>query len=270
MGSKVAIASSFRGWGDIFPDATQRVDADSGHVLMVSWDLGATSATRFSTFPAHAHDTYLAAEADAARNFGKPLYVRPWPEMNGDWQPFQPTADGSAPAGGTYAEFIAAWRYLVTFFREHGATNVKWIFNPTADTYAETTDVRSIWPGADYVDVLGIDGYNWGTGGIFQWRSFADVFTAQYQRLTALAPTLPVWICEFGSKEPAENDGAPIDPAHSKASWYSGVWDFLAGAPQVRAAVLFNVAKERDWRVESDPAALRSLQQQAASAPGTV
>ena len=174
---------------------------------------------------------------------------------------------GTTPAGGTYAEFISAWRYLVTFFRDHGATNVKWIFDPTADTYAETTDVRSIWPGADYVDVLGIDGYNWGTGGIFQWRGFADVFTAQYQRLTGLSATLPVWICEFGSKEPAENDGAPIDPSHSKASWYSGVWDFLAGAPQVRAAVLFNVRKERDWRIESSSANLRTVAGRAAKAP---
>ena len=266
LGSKVAIASSFRGWGDIFPDATQRADANAGHVLMVAWDLGATSATRFTTFPAHQHDSYLAAEAKAARAYGKPLYVRPWAEMNGDWQPFQPTASGSAPAGGTYAQFIAAWRYLVTFFRHAGATNVRWIFNPTADTYAQTTDVRSIWPGAAYVNVLGIDGYNWGRGGIFRWRSFSDIFNAQYLRLTSLSSTLPVWICEFGSKEPAEKDGAPLDPSHTKASWYSGAWSYLSNRPRIRSLVLFNTRKERDWRVESDAAALRTVHAKATAA----
>jgi len=30
-------------------------------------------------------------------------------------------------------------------------------FNPTTDTYAGTTPVTSIWPGAAYVDVLGLD-----------------------------------------------------------------------------------------------------------------
>jgi hypothetical protein len=267
LGSRVAIASSFRGWGDVFPDAAQLADSRTGHVLLVAWDLGATRETRFSTFPAHAHDDYLAQEAAAARRYGRPLYVRPWPEMNGDWQPFQPTRDGRAPAGGTYAQFVAAWRYLVTFFRAHGATNVRWVFDPTADTYAGTTDVRAIWPGARYVDVLGIDGYNWGTGGIFRWRSFADVFTAQYRRLTGLSATLPVWICEFGSKEPSRADGAPIDRTHSKAAWYSAAWSYIANARRIRAAVLFNVRKERDWRIESDRTNLRGLARRAASAP---
>lgn len=266
LGSKVAIASSFRGWGDIFPDAAQRADARAGHVLMVAWDLGATSATRFATFPSHQHDAYLADEAQAARSYGKPLYVRPWAEMNGDWQPFQPTARGGAPAGGTYAQFIAAWRYLVTFFRHAGATNVRWIFNPTGDTYAGTTDVRSIWPGAAYVNVLGLDGYNWGTGGIFRWRSFGGVFDAQYRRLTRLSSTLPVWICEFGTKEPKERDGAPIDSSHTKASWYSGAWSYVAKAPRIRALVLFNMRKERDWRIESNALALRSVHDRARAA----
>ena len=87
------------------------------------------------------------------------------------------------------------------------------------DIYDGTTPVTSIWPGAGYVDVLGLDGYNWGTGGVFAWRSFGAIYAIQYARLVALAPTLPVWVCETGSKEPTENDGAPIDPAHSKAAW---------------------------------------------------
>jgi hypothetical protein len=270
LGTKVAIASSFRGWGDIFPDSAQLADANSGHTLLVAWDLGATSATRFSTFPAHRHDAYLAAEAATARAYGKPLYVRPWAEMNGDWSAFQPTPSGSAPAGGTSAQFIAAWRYLATFFRAHGATNVRWVFNPTTDTYPGTTDIRSIWPGVAYVDVLGLDGYNWGTGGVFKWRSFSDIYSAQYQRLASLSSTLPVWICEFGSKEPTKNDGAPIDTAHTKSSWYAGVWSFLAAAPRVRALVIFDVRKERDWRVESYPSALASVRQYAVSAALTV
>ena len=93
---------------------------------------------------------------------------------------------------------LAACRDL---FRADGATNVRWVFNPTSDTYAQTTDVATIWPGAAYVDVLGIDGYNWGNGGGLAWTAFTDIFYEQYTRLTALDATAPVWICEFGSKE---------------------------------------------------------------------
>jgi hypothetical protein len=271
LGSKVAIASSFRGWGDLFPDAAQLEDSASGHTLLVAWDLGATADTRFTTFTDGAHEDYLAAEAAAAADYGKPLYIRPWAEMNGDWTAFQPTADGSAPAGGTPEQFIAAWRYLVTFFRAHGATNVRWVFNPTTDTYAETTPVASIWPGSAYVDVLGLDGYNWGNGGIFTWRSFSDIYTTQYQRLTALDTSLPVWVCEFASKEPTGNDGAPVDKHNSKAIWYQNMLSWLGSTgTRVRALVMFDTRKERDWRIESSGATLNVMRPVAAAAPKTV
>ena len=271
LGSKVAVASSFRGWGDVFPDAVQQKDAATGHTLLIAWDLGATSATRFTTFTSHAHDAYLAQEAAAARAFGKTLYIRPWAEMNADWSAFQPTTDAARPAGGTYAQFIAAWRYVVTYFRAHGATNVRWVFNPTTDTYAETTSVASIWPGAAYVDVLGLDGYNWGTGGIFRWRSFSQIYSTQYQRLVALAPTMPVWICEFGSKEPAVSDGAPIDTVHSKSQWYADMFAYLrTTATHVTVAVMFDVRKERFWRISSDAATLKLVANVAGTAPTSV
>jgi len=266
LGAHVAIASSFRGWGDVFPDAVQQQQAAAGHTLLVAWDLGDTAATRFSTFYNGDHDAYLAEEAAAAKNFGAPFYVRPWAEMNADWVPFQPTASGKAVAGGTYAQFVRAWRYVVTFFRTHGATNVRWVFNPTTDTYAETTPVARIWPGARYVDVLGLDGYNWGTGGVLRWRSFADIYRTQYRRLVALAPSLPVWVCEFGSKAANENDGAAADPRHSKSAWLSGMFSWLRGATHVQALVMFNVRKERDWRIQSSPTALRVMRSEARTA----
>lgn len=266
LGAHLAIASSFRGWGDVFPDAAQTRQAATGHTLLVAWDLGATSATSFATFYRGDHDRYLAQEAAAARRFGKPLYIRPWAEMNADWVAFQPTPAGDKPAGGTYAQFVRGWRYLVTFFRTHGATNVRWVFDPTTDTYAETTPVARIWPGARYVDVLGLDGYNWGNGGVLKWRSFADIYRAQYSRLVALAPTLPVWVCEFGSKANNENDGAAIDRRHSKATWYSGMLTFVRSATHIRALVMFNVRKERDWRLQSTPGVLAAIRSAARTA----
>lgn len=251
LGAHLAIASSFRGLGDVFPDATERAEAAAGHTLLIAWDLGETADSRFATFADGGHDAYLAKVAAKVADFGKPVYIRPWAEMNADWTAFQPTADGNRPAGGTPAEFIAAWRYVVGFFRDHGATNARWVFNPTTDTYAETTDVRTIFPGSAYVDVLGLDGYNWGNGGVLQWRSFESIYQQQYQRLVALDAFAPVWVCEFASKEPTESDGAPVDTSHSKATWYR---QLLASTsfPAIRALVMFNVSKERDWRVASD------------------
>jgi hypothetical protein len=251
LGGHLAIASSFRGVGDVFPDVTQRAEAAAGHTLLIAWDMGESAEDRFTTFTDGAHDGYLLRVAQQVASFGKPVYIRPWAEMNADWSPFQPTAVGSARAGGTPAEFVAAWRYVVSFFRQHGATNARWVFNPTTDTYAETTDVRTIFPGTAYVDVLGLDGYNWGDGGVLRWRSFDSIYQTQYQRLVSLDPFAPVWVCEFASKEPAEADGAPVDTSHSKATWYRQLLASTA-FPSIRALVMFDMNKERDWRVASD------------------
>ena len=141
---------------------------------------------------------------------------------------------------------------------------MKWVFNPTADTYAETTDVRTIWPGTGYVDVLGLDGYNWGNGGIFRWREFTDIFAAQYARLTALHPTAPVWICEYGSKEPTRADGAPVDASHSKGQWMQNLLA-TRSFPRITTLVGFDVLKERDWRASSSSGSLTALRSAVAA-----
>ena len=109
--------------------------------------------------------------------------------------------------------------------------------------------------------------YNWGVGGPGGWRSFETMFAGQYRNLTTLAATLPVWVCEVGSKEPTESDGAPVDTSHTKSAWYSAA---LASTvfPAVQAFVLFDVRKERDWRVASSPSSLRVVSVAVRAAAG--
>jgi len=258
LGHKLSIASSYTGWGQPVIDAGVRQEVAQGYVPLIDWNIAIGPAQRYSAIAAGSGDTYLSQVANAAKSLGHTVYLRPWPEMNLNFVSYQVTPSGSLPDGGTPAQFIAAWRHLVTLFRQRGATNVKWVFNPTADTYTGTTVVSTIWPGSAYVDVLGLDGYNWGNGGWGAWRSFHTVFATQYARLVALDPTAPVWICEFASKEPTENDGAPVDPTHSKAQWYR---DLLADTTfgHVKALVMFDIRKERDWRIESDPGAVAAM-----------
>lgn len=255
--SRADIASYFWGYGDIFPTQRELNFAAGGtRKVLLSWDMG---ATRFTEWSAGDHDHYLDEIVKRARSYPYDLHVRPWPEMNGDWQTFQPTARGEKEHGGTHAEFKAAWRYLVTYFRDRGVDNIKWVFNPTVDVYAETTDVRDIWPGADYVDVLGLDGYNWGRdSGWGTWRSFDQIFRAQYNRLTSLHPSAPVWVCEVASKEPRRRDGAPRDVTKSKARWIRQAMRTTA-FPRLTALVWFDERKERDWRVNSSRGSLRAL-----------
>jgi hypothetical protein len=257
VGARTAIASYYYGYGDVFPGPTEEFFADDGRRrVLVSWHM---DGTRFAEWTAGEHDAYLDTIAAAASEHPHQVWVRPWPEMNGDWQRFQPTRSGDRPEGGTYREFRQAWRYVVDYLRDHGATNLRWVFNPAADTYEGTTDVERIWPGRRYVDVLGIDGFNWGADAAWgRWRTFDSIFRGMYRRLTDLHPKAPVWICEFASKEPRGVDGAPGDPDRSKAAWIRAAMD-RAAMPRVRAMVWFHALKERDWRVNSSRPALRAM-----------
>lgn len=253
----MSIASIFRGAGDVWPGRVEATLA-TGRTLLVAWYLDDHS---FGYWASSAARSEIAAVARQVKAYGRVVAIRPWAEMNGDWQSFQPTGNPTDGYATGYKAFIAAWRNLVNVFRAEGATNVRWVFNPTTDTYPGTTDVRLIWPGISYVNILGLDGYNWGTGGIFSWRSFADIYQVQYGRLVALAPTLPLWICEIGCADPLSAANSVTAPAgQSKAQWWKEMSLTAAKMPAVRAVVLFDVLKERDWRASSSTAALTGLQ----------
>ncbi len=265
VGRPFDIASYFYGFGDWFPTDIERGFAAGGkRDVLISWDMG---DTRFTDWTQGRHDDYLRTIGRLASAYPYALYVRPWPEMNGDWQTFMPTASGDRPNGGTPAQFREAWKHVVDTVRAAGGSNIKWVFNPYAATYEGTADVRQLWPGAGYVDVLGIDGYNWG-GGPAPWQSFNTIFGPMYSILTSLDPGLPVWICEFASREPSVNDGAAILPAASKGQWINEAFTSTA-FPRVSALVWFHEKKERDWRIDSSADSLAAFREQAALVGGT-
>lgn len=252
----LSIASVFRGPGDVWPGPVEAALA-ANRTLLVAWYLDHHSYGYWASAAARPE---LVAVARRVKAYGRPVAIRPWAEMNADWQPRQPTATPVNGYATGYLAFKAAWRNLVTVFRAEGVRNARWVFNPTTDAQTSTTDLRLIWPGRTYVDVLGMDGYNWGTGGVFTWRSFANIFQPQYKQLVALAPTLPLWICEVGCADPISALNMVTAPTgQSKAQWWDEASQAVRQMPALRAVVLFDVCKERDWRASSSTAALTGL-----------
>ena len=72
-------------------------------------------------------------------------------EMNAPWYSW---GYGHTPPG----TFVAAWRHIVTLFRDQGAQNVTWLWTLQADEPG-TGPIQDWWPGARYVTWVGIDGY---------------------------------------------------------------------------------------------------------------
>ena len=272
LGTQLPILSGFIDFQYVLGEPRDLALAAGGtRTLLYSWEPhcdGPDDCVSFARVARGDFDAYFQRVADSMLKFPYDIYVRPWGEMNADWSAWQPNS--GKPRAGTPEEFIAAWRHVYTLFRQAGVHNLKFIFNPDAAHDATTVPVERIWPGASYVDVLGIDGYNWGLGNEptkGRWEPFEEIFAPMYERLTALHETAPVWVCEVGSKEPQKDDGnqrpAPRDPTHTKSSWIDAMMSSRL-FPRMTALVAFNVLKERDFRFESSSDSLRAIRRQLA------
>ncbi|HEX6243768.1 MAG TPA: glycosyl hydrolase [Polyangiales bacterium] len=278
LGTRLDIVSGFVDWEYVLGEARDLRLSDGGRrKLLYSWEPhceGPGGCIAYRDVLQGRLDGYLSSVAESMRRFPHEIYVRPWAEMNASWSPYLPGS--SQPLAGSVDEFKAAWRYLVTFFRTRGVHNLRFVFNPDAANDSDHIPVDQIWPGSEFVDVLGIDGYNWGDsgpGGGNVWLEFEAVFRHMYDDLTRLHPSAPVWICEFGSKEPKKSDGsvgspAPRDPNHSKARWIEGFMSSRA-FPRLAALVYYdaytpNRDNQRDFRFASSPESLAMIRRQLA------
>ena len=66
-------------------------------------------------------DAFVRSYARQVRTYGHPVVIGFAAEMNGDWNPW---GYRHTPA----RMFVAAWRHLVTVFRQQGAGNVIWLW----------------------------------------------------------------------------------------------------------------------------------------------
>jgi mannan endo-1,4-beta-mannosidase len=166
--------------------------------------------------------------------------------------------------GNATEDFVATWRYIHDIFDAAGATNVLWVWSPIAGAAtpnrAVDLNIEEVYPGDEYVDWIGMSGFNFGTTqqpwGVAGWETFSQIFFASYTRMGGLA-NKPIVIAETASTEEGGDKAAWITEAFGS--------ELPERFPNVRAVVWFNIVKETDWRVESSPESLRAFVTQASS-----
>ncbi len=170
------------------------------------------------------------------------FYFRPAHEMNGDWYPWATVHPDATPE-----DYVRMWRTLHDRLGETALkpTHVQWIWSPNWEDVGGHA-AEEYYPGDEYVDWLGVDGYNWGASQEWStWRSAREVFEPMIDRLRALAGNdAPLSIPEYGSSSAVEGG---FDPER-KDEWIAETFDFFADA-DVRMANWFDFDKETDWAV---------------------
>ena len=183
------------------------------------------------------YDRYLQTYADQVRAFGHPVILSFAAEMNGSWYTW---GYGRIPA----RLFVAAWRHVVDVFRAQGARNVTWLW--TVNTVTEpSAPLRQWWPGAGYVDWVGIDGYFFRAA-----DTFGSVFGATITQVRGLTSD-PILL--------AETAVGPVAGAGKIAELFAG-----ARADHLAGLVWFDQAQHdglyhQNWRLEDSPARLAAF-----------
>lgn len=231
-------------------------------------------AFRNSVITGGTYDSYIRQWATDAKNWGHPFFLRFDWEMNGWWYPWAEGSRGTTgiiPNGNHPGDYAAMWRHVHDIFTQVGATNVTWVWciNEMSNTTAgKHPPMDQIYPGDAYVDWTGFDVYNRYSG----WESFNTTLTGAgtnwllntYQSTFDIAPSKPMIVVEFGSKEDRTN-------ATRKAGWLTDalLTQLPNNFPQIKGIVYFN------WNTTSDPnnpdssvAIESSPQSQAAFAQG--
>jgi len=220
------------------------------------------------------YDTYITRFAEKARVWNKPLLIRFAHEMNLKRYHWGTTEEEYGP--GSPALYRQMYRRVVDLFRRSGANNVLWVFCPNAEAVPNTSyDPSALWntlsnyyPGDSYVDVLGVDGYNWGTtrkrqehGWDSRWKSFREIFeppSSELRRLSSSRAGKPLIVFET----------ATVDRGGSKTEWIGDALNASAGLG-IDGIVWFQSDKEVDWRIESgsDRGCLSVIKRRMSPAP---
>jgi len=172
-------------------------------------------------------DWYLRKYAQDLKTFGHPVLFRLNNEMNGDWCVYSAYHHGKDTE--VYKE---SWKYVYRLFKEEGVDNVLWVWNPHDLSFPgfKWNHYLNYFPGEDYVDIVGLTGYNTGTyykGEV--WRTFDEIYPHIYKEYQERF-NYPMMITEFGTNHVGGD----------KAAWIKDMLSKIHTYDEIKVAVWFN------------------------------
>lgn len=186
-----------------------------------------------SAIAAGHYDGYLSSYARQVRTFHRPVVIGFGHEVNGNWYPW-------GHGHQSPAAFVAAWRHVVTVFRRQHAGNAIWLWTISSGV-PRGRQLRPYWPGAHYVNWVGVDGYYEQKG-----QNFSSVFGHTIRQVRAL------------TKDPILLSEAAIGPAAGRSASMPNLFTGIR-RDHLLGLVWFDVTQSGDlshqnWRMEGHPA----------------
>ena len=180
IGRKFAIDSEYYDWKDLSNSTNNQLvkwDLQNGMLPMFSWrpllvkngnDNTKDTCASAKDILSGKYDTQIKQQANGLKQYKVPVLLR-WNyemtdnEYNYCFNNAQQVKTNIAQSGATY---VAVWKYIHDIFVAQGATNVQWVWAPSANIYSnkdgsiDTATWKLFYPGNSYVDWIADDQYN--------------------------------------------------------------------------------------------------------------
>lgn len=220
IGHQLAIVHTYHTWQVPFPNDVDRWAASTGHLPLISWN-----GVDTRDIVAGRYDDLIKQRAQDVKALNHQVLLE-W-----RWEMDRPDV---ASIVHSPADYIAAWDHIHKIFADSGATNIGWVWCPTAFGFAHDRAAQ-FYPGDDEVDWVCADAY--------AGKEYTPLSTVLGPFLAwAAGHPKPVLIGEFGAVEGAGDQ---------RASWLQQLAQEAPKMPAVRAYVYFNANYEKNG-VHSD------------------
>ncbi len=236
---KFSVVLGYMQFGDDFPTDFAEKCYENGKVMLLTYQ-----ATRTNNVDLLARtpqldilrgreDQEIRQLARAAADFGKPFLFRLGNEMNSDWTSYSGVVNMIDPE-----VYVAVWQRMYRIFMEEGATNAIWVYNPNDKCFppCNWNDIHAYYPGDEYVQLIGVTGYNTGTyyaeTNKESWREFDDIYGRIQREYSPFFSDFPWIITEFASSSIGGD----------KAAWIDNMFRDIDGFENIKVAVWFDYA----------------------------
>ncbi|MCA5924230.1 glycoside hydrolase family 26 protein [Curtobacterium oceanosedimentum] len=274
VGTASNMTGFFQGFDQAFNASAVQRSWANGRVPLMTWEtVPAQTGNDQKYVPGYtnqdiaggAFDAYLTKYAKALAANGQPLVIRLDHEMNGSWYNWSEGSAQQNPAGS----YVAMWQHVHDVFQANGANRyVIWDWSPSridklGNPKYQTLDyMRQYYPGADYVDWVGMSGYY---RDATEQPTFATTFGATLAQLRQVAPGKGIMLNEIGATETGTSVANP-----QKTQWINSLFDALADPAnddiigfayfsETATTIVDGKRTTNDWRLNSRADSLKAF-----------
>jgi beta-mannanase len=162
----------------------------------------------------------------------------PFEEVNGNWNPWSITVNNNS-----VIKHILAYRKIHDMLGDIPNLKFGWAVNNGSAPDTDENSIANLYPGSEYVDYVGVDGFNFDD----PWQTFSEVFDEPLSILKGF--NKPIMLFSMASAE-----------GNKKPAWIDDLGVQILARPEIDGFVWFNENKEKDWRIWSDPQSLKAFQ----------